>query len=314
MSGNGPEPIGRGGPGRSADREEASAKHVLLTWIPVGLLMVGAIVATAAVTDREALASTLTMGALVIALLALGCEYVDSTLGMGYGTALTPLLLFAGYEPLEVVPAVLLSELATGIMAALLHHKAGNVDFRRDGVDIKIAMVLASCSVIGTLGAVFVAIKLPKFYLKLYIGLLVLVMGLIILLLKGRQGRFSWKKVVGLGVLASFNKGMSGGGYGPVVTCGQILSGITGKRAVGITSLAEGLTCLVGIAAFCLATGWPNWGLAVPLVVGGLCSAPLAAWSVSKVRTGKLTVAIGVATVLLGALTLSKVVWDLTKG
>ena len=52
-----------------------------------------------------------------LALLALGCEYVDSTLGMGYGTTLTPVLLLIGYEPAQIVPSVLLSEFLTGVLA-----------------------------------------------------------------------------------------------------------------------------------------------------------------------------------------------------
>ena len=60
-----------------------------------------------------------------IALLAFVAEYVDSTLGMGYGTTLTPVLLAFGYEPMQVVPAVLLSELFTGLLAGLAHHSAG---------------------------------------------------------------------------------------------------------------------------------------------------------------------------------------------
>ncbi|GAF92609.1 unnamed protein product, partial [marine sediment metagenome] len=35
---------------------------------------------------------------LVIFLAALFCEYIDSSLGMGYGTTLTPVLLLAGFE------------------------------------------------------------------------------------------------------------------------------------------------------------------------------------------------------------------------
>lgn len=40
------------------------------------------------------------------------------------------------------------------------------------------------------------------------------------------------------------------GGYGVVVTGGQILSGVNGNNAVGITSLAEELTCIVGVIVF----------------------------------------------------------------
>ena len=46
--------------------------------------------------------------------LAFFCEFVDSSLGMGFGTILSPVLLLMGFEALDVVPAVLFSECITG--------------------------------------------------------------------------------------------------------------------------------------------------------------------------------------------------------
>ncbi|MCK4822395.1 sulfite exporter TauE/SafE family protein, partial [bacterium] len=184
------------------------------------------------------------------------CEFIDSSLGMGYGTTLTPLLLILGYSPLVVIPAILMSEFLTGSFAAFMHHRIGNVkfDFRNDpnhrlikkmrmlgyiprSNASKIALVLAVCSLFGAVIAVFVAINIPKFYLKLFIGVIVFTMGLLILLKRNTRHKFSWKKIVGLGLLAAFNKGLSGGGYGPLVTSGQILSGVDTKSSVAITSL-----------------------------------------------------------------------------
>jgi len=34
---------------------------------------------------------------------------------------------------------------------------------------------------------------------------------------------FSWKKIFGIEILSAFNKGISGGGFGPVVTSGQLM-------------------------------------------------------------------------------------------
>ncbi|MDH5383469.1 MAG: sulfite exporter TauE/SafE family protein, partial [Candidatus Aminicenantes bacterium] len=154
----------------------------------------------------------------LIILMAFFCEYVDSSLGMGYGTALTPILLLMGYNPLQIVPCILLSELVTGLSAAFLHHRLKNVNFKIGTIDLKIALVMAGCSVFGALAAVFVALNLPKFYIKLYIGLLVFAMGVLILATLKRKFKFSWKKISSLGLLAAFNKGISGGGYGPIVT------------------------------------------------------------------------------------------------
>lgn len=245
--------------------------------------------------------------ALAVAAGAFFCEYVDATLGMGYGTTLTPVLLLFGFGPLEVVPAVLFSELFTGIAAGISHHNAGNVSLRPGTRHFKISMVLAACSVLGTVAAVLIAVSIPKAYLKLYIGLLVLSMGLVILVFHNHRRRFSWRKIVGLGVLASFNKGMSGGGYGPVVTSGQILSGVEGRSAVGITSFAEGLTCAVGVTVYCLTTGALPWTLCAPLAIGALLSVPLSAWSVKRISTARFTLAIGVITTLLGIVTLARV-------
>jgi uncharacterized membrane protein YfcA len=243
---------------------------------------------------------------IVIVILAFVCEFVDSTLGMGYGTALTPVLLLVGFGPLAIVPCVLLSELITGITAGLVHHKVGNVNFKRDSIHLKIALVLAACSIIGATIAVIIAINIPKLWLNTYIGLMVLGMGIIILLTLNKNFRFSWKKIIGLGSIAAFNKCMSGGGYGPVVTGGQILSGVQGNNAIGITSLAEGLTCIVGVIIFIASPDTINWGLAPSLIIGALLSVPFSAFIVKKMPTKTLKIAIGLITLILGLITIIK--------
>lgn len=242
-----------------------------------------------------------------IMVLAFVCEYIDSSLGMGYGTTLTPLLLIMGYNPLQIVPCILLSELITGLSSAFFHHRFKNSNFKFGGIDLKIALVMAGCSVFGTVGAVFVAINLPKFYVKLYIGVLVFAMGVLILATLKRKFKFSWKKISSLGILAAFNKGISGGGYGPLVTSGQILSGVRSKNAIGITSLAEGLTCFVGVIAYLLLTNHTvDWSLSPSLILGAIPSVPLAAYTVKKFKGDKLRLIVGVATAILGAFTLGK--------
>jgi uncharacterized membrane protein YfcA len=267
-----------------------------------------------------------------IGVMAFFAEYVDSTLGMGYGTTLTPLLmLLFGFEPLQIVPAILLSELITGFLAGFTHHAMGNVDLKprtirigrviralrerpvaenlRQGIPLhlRVCLVIAACSIVGTVASVLLALKLPKFYVELYIGLLVLAIGVVIVATMGKTYAFSWKKVTALGLIASFNKGISGGGYGPVVTGGQLLAGVEGKSAVGITSLAEGLTCVVGVVAYLLLKGNIDWRLAPYLVAGAVLSVPLSALSVKHVSSSALRVAIGVLTMGLGVFTLAKV-------
>lgn len=268
-----------------------------------------------------------------IVMLAFICEYMDSTLGMGYGTTLTPVLLFMGYEPLQVVPVVLLSELMSGLLAGIFHHREGNVHFKPKSTELseiakrlrmlgyiesfkrdiplhlKVALLLALCSIVGTVIAVFLAVNIPQFWIKLYIGILVFSMGLTILICFNKEFNFSWKKIVGLGLLASFNKGISGGGYGPVVTSGQVLAGVEWKSAVGITSLAEGLTCAVGIATYLFISKNPlNLTLAPFVIVGAVFSVPFSAKSVKKITEKRLKVAIAILTIMLGIFTIVKTI------
>ncbi|MBU0762117.1 MAG: sulfite exporter TauE/SafE family protein [Candidatus Altiarchaeota archaeon] len=259
---------------------------------------------------------------LLLPILALFCEFIDSSLGMGYGTILTPVLLTLGYEPLQIVPAVLFSEFLTGITSGLLHNREKNVnmDFTNDKThkyykyykfpyipkskDAKVFLILASCSVAGTIAAVAIALNIQKATLKTFIGVIVFAMGAITLIGARRNHRFSWKKIIGLGTIASFNKGLSGGGYGPLVTSGQILSGLNTKSAVAITSFAEGFTCLVGITAYFIAGKTVDWNFAIPLAVGAMLSVPLAVQTVKKIPEEKLTLIVGLVTTTLGLIVL----------
>lgn len=258
-------------------------------------------------------------------------EYIDSTLGMGYGTTLTPVFLLMGFSPIEIVPAILLSELVTGFLAGIFHHCEGNVNFRpRNGdmfrlhylikpkeyfhrvrrsfpMHLKVALLFGICSGLGGVVAVIAAVNIPAYWVKMYIGVLVLSMGILILVFFNRKLKFSFARVTAMGLLASFNKGISGGGYGPVVTAGQVLSGIEGKSAVGITSLAESITCFTGVLMYLLIGKDIDWTLSPWIILGAVLSVPLSARSVKLISTNKLKMGIAILTIILGIFTIYKV-------
>ena len=66
-------------------------------------------------------------------------EYFDSGLGMGYGTALSPILIIMGFHPLQVIPAVLISQFFTDVAACISHHNYHNVNLKINSSDFKIA-------------------------------------------------------------------------------------------------------------------------------------------------------------------------------
>ena len=250
--------------------------------------------------------SALTMMAIFLA--ALACEYMDSSLGMGYGTTLTPLLMLAGFEPLQIVPAVLISELMTGLTAGLLHQRDGNVDFLNDARARRTTLLLGSLSGIGALLAVWVAVSISKFWLGLFITAIILSMGVVILLTRNRQIPYRAGGIVTVGAIAAFNKGLSGGGYGPLVTAGQVVSGLPAKHAVAVTSVAESLTCLIGVLGYLAMGKTIAWELAVPLAFGALLSVPMATLTVSRSSEASLRGIVGLCTLILGVVALIKLI------
>lgn len=243
---------------------------------------------------------------LLVGLFALVSEYIDSSLGMGYGTTLVPLLLLLGFEPLQVVPAVLLSEFAAGLVAALLHHSVGNVRFERGSEASRTALLLGVCGLVGAVVAVALAVNLPPRFVGAYIGAMVTATGVVILVTRRVHLPFSWVRLAGVGVVGSFNKAIGGGGYGTIVTGGQLLSGVDPKQAVAVTSLSEGAVSLIGLVTYFVLAGPVNGMLTIALLVGALASTPLSAFTVRKLRFDLLRVLVGFAAIALGLATLAQ--------
>ncbi|MCB4792430.1 MAG: sulfite exporter TauE/SafE family protein [Elusimicrobia bacterium] len=243
----------------------------------------------------------------LVGIIAFISEYLDSSLGMGYGTALAPILIILGYNPVYVVPAILISQLITDIAACLLHHNLSNVDLSMKSDDFKVALYLGIISSLGAIISVIIALKVPKWLLILYIGILVTAMGLLILFSVTKPMAFSWRKIMGISFLAAFNKGISGGGYGPLVMGGQILSGVSAKNAVGITAFAEAVTCLVGFLVYIVMGKAIDWKLTGLLILAAVPAVPFAALTVKKVNVVKLKLYVGVFITFLGVSTLFKI-------
>lgn len=228
--------------------------------------------------------------------LALAAEYVDSALGMGYGTILSPLLVMMGYDVRQVVPSILATELVTGLLSGLLHWRVGNTRLGRRSM--MMLGLLGGVTIIGTTIGALVMINLPPWYTKLYIGLLVLAMGML-MLLRGRARQFSWTGIAGISFLAAFNKAISGGGYGPVVCSGQVLNGVEIKQAIGLTGLAESLTCAVALVVYITGIGHLDLGLVPSLLVGSILGVPLAVVTVKHTQPGRLQKVVALGMVAL---------------
>src|SRR3954465_8110680 len=65
-----------------------------------------------------------------IAIVGLGAQLVDGTLGMAYGVTSTTLLLTAGYSPAIASASVHLAEIGTTLASGVSHWRFSNVDWR----------------------------------------------------------------------------------------------------------------------------------------------------------------------------------------
>lgn len=243
----------------------------------------------------------------VAAVLSFAAEYVDSSVGMGYGTTLTPLLLLLGFEPQVVVPAILTQQLVAGILAAASHHSLGNVNLTLRGTSLRLGLLLGVCGLLGGGVAARIAVGLPPRTVQAVTGVIVILMGVVLCLAGRIHSKFSWWRAGVLGAAAAANKGFMGGGYGPLVTGGQVLAGVAAPQAVAITCVAEVLTCTGGLAVYGL-SGAPVQGhLTVGLILGGVLAVLPAAATVRVLSRNALTLGVAGACVVLGSLSLLRV-------
>jgi len=234
---------------------------------------------------------------------------IDIVFGMGFGLTLTPILLFLGYPPHEIVPALLFSSLLGNLFSSIFNHKFKNVDFSLCSKHFNMSILIGIIGIVGSIVGAYVSIGISNFYLGLYIGVLIMALGIFLLLNRKLSANFSWVKLISLGFFGSFNKGISGSGFGPIVTTGMIIMNVNEKIAVSIQTFSELFVSIGGFLTFVLAGSQISWNLVLPLSVGVIISTPLAAFVVHKFESKNLRNAIAMATVVLGALTLLSIFW-----
>lgn len=265
---------------------------------------------------------------ILIAVIAFFAEWIDSALGMGYGTLLSPILIIMGFPPLLVVPSVLITQAVGGLSASIFHHKHGNASFTiksknpvyilkkikeygpikafKKGVseDLKTVAIISSFGMIAAVLATVLAVNISKKMLNTYIGIIVLLMGFFII--SGFSFRYSTIKMFIVGIISAFNKGLSGGGFGPVVTGGQMVLGQEHKKAIGCTTASEPLICITGFISYLMLNGFSDWSLALSLGIGAIIAGPIGALTTKRISRRMLKIIVAVLMLVLGALSLLK--------
>ena len=236
----------------------------------------------------------------VVALIGLAffCEFIDSTLGMGYGTIITPALLILGFEPSDVIPAVLVSQAFACLAASGFHRYNGNLSMGEDGMSTKYVVLLVGVAAVAVLIAVIVTIDIPDVARYLIIACVVIAMGLSVM--ARRSFKQSTSLLHALGLVSVFIKAITGAGFGPMYTTGQILSGRKPRRAIALSTFLRVPICLFAFMGYTVLHGGGDLWLPVVLSIGALAATPIGPSQTSKLTSDSGRMAVGVLSFFLG--------------
>lgn len=228
---------------------------------------------------------------------------IDTGIGMGYGTMGTPILLIAGFSSKNVVPAILVSQLFAASIGSIQHRRYKNTNvLDLKGKDAKMALTMIAFGIAGALIAVWLAMRLSGEYINMYIGLLVVSIGIVILLKK--RATFSWTKLYILSIIGGFNKAISGGGYGPVSTGGLLTIGQKIKKSVGITIFSIAIINLVGFLLYLISGSISDYAISLYLSIGAVLGSNIGPRITRQEKAGNNLRGMAVLIIVLGLLTL----------
>lgn len=250
---------------------------------------------------------------ILLALVGLGAQLVDGSLGMAYGVTSTTLLLAIGTNPAAASATVHLAEIGTTLASGLAHWRFGNVDWK----------VVARIGIPGAAGAFAGATFLSSLSTELaepVMSLLLLALGIYLLgrfttsgISRRHLGKPLRKRFLApLGLLAGFVDATGGGGWGPVGTPAILASGrLEPRKTIGSIDTSEFLVAIAASLGFLFGLGSKgidfSWVLA--LLIGGVIAAPIAAWLVRHIPPRVLGSAVGGIIILTNVRTLLRSDW-----
>jgi uncharacterized membrane protein YfcA len=244
---------------------------------------------------------------ILLALVGLGAQLVDGSLGMAYGVTSTTLLLAIGTNPAAASATVHLAEIGTTLASGASHWRFGNVDWK----------VVARIGIPGAIGAFAGATFLSSLSTEIagpVMSVILLGLGLYVLLRFTVQGLPARSEkplrrrfLTPLGLVAGFMDATGGGGWGPVGTPALLASGrMEPRKVIGTIDTSEFFVAIAASVGFFVGLSGAGidytWVLA--LLIGGLIAAPIAAWLVRLVPPRILGSLVGGVIILTNSRTL----------
>lgn len=215
----------------------------------------------------------------VFAFVGAGAQFVDGSLGMGFGITSATLLTLLGYSAVAASAGTHAAKMGTTFVSGIAHWREGNVDWR----------ILLAIGVPGTVGAFLGAVVLTNVALdgaRLWMAVVLLVLGVSIVM------RFAFGKSLlpqisartrhlwPVGLVGGFVDATGGGGWGPVATPSLFtLTKHRPSRIVGTVSASEFAVAVAASMGFLVGAKESQvpWAAVAGLIAGGLITAPIAA-------------------------------------
>lgn len=225
---------------------------------------------------------------LIYIAIGLGAQMVDGALGMAYGATSTALLSSVGVSQVAASGAVHIAEVFTTGASGLSHLHFKNVNKR-------LFNNLVIPGVIGSvIGAYILADLVNENYIKPFVSLYLIVLGIFILRKAFNTGKkVKTKRLAPLAVFGGFMDAIGGGGWGPIVTSTLLSQGRAVNYTVGSVNLAEFFVALSSGAVFAIFNGVDSWQVIVGLIIGGVFASPFAAFLVTKVKRKPMIIVVG---------------------
>lgn len=208
-------------------------------------------------------------------------QFVDGTLGMGFGVTSATVLLYLGVAPVTASAATHAAKLPTTLVSGLSHWRAGNVD---KGILLRVAVPGAIGGFCGAVVLTNISLASAKGWmagLLFFFGAVILArfgFGIRLIPTPANGHRTRWLAPIGL--LGGFVDATGGGGWGPVVT--PSLMTVTSReprKVVGTANAAEFVVAVSVSTGFITGAAHEDipWLAVLGLVAGGVLVAPVAA-------------------------------------
>jgi siroheme synthase-like protein len=273
--------------------------HGILSYIPFGKIMEGFKTIPQYIDTPSFLMMLIT---------GFFAQMVDGSLGMGYGTVSTTLLLANGVNPAIVSSRVHTARVFSSGVSGYSHHRFGNINKK----------LFKSLVIPGIIGAVIGAtlsyygqkysswVRIPLSCYTIYLGYYIMRKAFKKATNKSKVKRAGWLASAG-GFLDAF----AGGGWGTLVTSTLLSKRRSPRYVIGSVCLAEFFVVLVSsITFFILLKSIPLIDIA-GLIIGGLIAAPIAARLVGKLPLKTMFIIVGCFVILTSMNTLWNVISQL---